>query len=92
VKRLGAGRTRRGSGQGARELDVRPSIHLRDVEADDVVDGPDDSFHPQVAHHERVDLEGRAEEGDEPLAVHVMLRGSSATTVPRTSVTRELRT
>ena len=35
----------------------------------------DDSLHPQVAHHEGVDLEGRAEQGDETLAVHVDAEG-----------------
>jgi len=75
VKRLRAGRTRRRHGPGASELDVRPSIHLRDVDADDVVDTVDDLLHPQAAYHKGVDLEGRAEQGDETLAVHVDTEG-----------------
>src|SRR5215510_14247453 len=54
-----------------RELDVGAAIDLGDPEGGNLVEAADDLLHPEIAEHQGLEVEGRAQEGEEALTVDV---------------------
>src|SRR5215469_348953 len=54
-----------------RERHIGAPVHLGDLERGDFVEIGDHLLHPEVAHDERLEIEGRAQEGEEALTVDV---------------------
>jgi hypothetical protein len=81
-----------------REIDLGTPVYLGHVEANDVLDPVDDPFRPQVADDEASSWNGEQSIVTKRRPFTMIVRGSSATTTPCTSVTsppltcREVRT
>ncbi len=53
------------------ERDLRPPVDRRDLDVADLLEPADDLLHPEVAHDQRLEVDGRAEECQKLLAIHV---------------------
>ena len=60
-----------GERHGPRQRHVGAPVHLRDGKTGDLVEARDHLLHPEVAQDEGLEIEGRAQEGEEALAVDV---------------------